>query len=260
MIHHGEGNGKAGGKDAIERGSARPKPLTVQPEGIPAELRERPQWIGWRYEQRQDKGGGRKWTKVPVGVKTGRPASSTDAGTWATCDAALAAYRRGGLDGLGFVFSPDGPFAGVDLDDCRDPATGALAGWAIALVKEFDTYGEVSPSATGAKLFLRGKVPAGGNRKDKIEVYDRGRYFAVTGVRLPGSPADVRGRQAQLDRLHARLFPPKAKAGRVSGPGERSANLSDDDLIRRAGEAANGDKFRALWDGDTTGYASDSEA
>jgi primase-polymerase (primpol)-like protein len=37
-------------------------------------------------------------------------------------------------------------------------------------------------------------------------------------------------------------------------------DLTDDEVIRRAGEAANGQKFRALWAGDVGGYGSQSEA
>src|SRR5262249_42941595 len=37
-------------------------------------------------------------------------------------------------------------------------------------------------------------------------------------------------------------------------------NLDDDALINRAMNATNGAKFRKLWSGDSTGYASESEA
>jgi len=36
--------------------------------------------------------------------------------------------------------------------------------------------------------------------------------------------------------------------------------LDDDELIERAKEAANGEKFQRLWRGDTSGYPSHSEA
>jgi primase-polymerase (primpol)-like protein len=36
--------------------------------------------------------------------------------------------------------------------------------------------------------------------------------------------------------------------------------LTDDEVLRRAMAAKNGDKFKRLWEGDTSGYSSDSEA
>src|SRR5262249_3850325 len=39
-----------------------------------------------------------------------------------------------------------------------------------------------------------------------------------------------------------------------------SLDLDDDELIRKASQAKNGEKFAALWKGDTSGYPSPSEA
>jgi hypothetical protein len=41
---------------------------------------------------------------------------------------------------------------------------------------------------------------------------------------------------------------------------ESNRELTDEEIICRAGAAKNGDKFRRLWDGDTSGYTSPSEA
>ena len=106
--------------------------------------------------------------------------------------------RRREHDGLGFLLG-DG-WAGVDLDKCRDPESGALTQWALDIVARFDSYTEISPSRTGLKIFVRGSLPEGtGGRRRKgfaaykgcpdgpesgeIEVYSATRYFTVTGVR-----------------------------------------------------------------------------
>jgi putative DNA primase/helicase len=140
----------------------------------------------------------------------------------------------------------------------RDPETGDLEPWASTVIKDFDTYTEVSPSNTGLRLFGRGKIPPGGHRKDKIEVYDAGRYFAVTGHRLPGTPATVTDCQGPLSSLCDRLFEVSSKASAVRG---RSCpiviDLDDQELLRRASRAQNGEKFSALWAGDTSGYEGD---
>ncbi len=163
-------------------------------ENIPEELRERPQWVCWRYEA---KPGDDKPTKVPYTVGTSRRASSTDLMTWRTFEEAHKAYEFGydGLsgteyggpsyDGIGFVFSDGDPFCGIDLDKCRGPETGAAAPWAQEIIgRAGDGYIEASPSGTGIHIIIRGSVRGGGVRKGPVEMYSRGRYFTITGHAL----------------------------------------------------------------------------
>src|SRR5881394_4068543 len=105
-----------------------PLPRPVYVEAIAAELKARPQWVLWRYEQR-----GGKWTKVPYQTNRARAAADASA-TWTTFELAWAQYGRGGYAGLGFVFSPDDPYTGVDLDKCRDPETRVIDPWALDIV------------------------------------------------------------------------------------------------------------------------------
>jgi putative DNA primase/helicase len=158
---------------------AKPQILPVNPEGIPPELRSLPQWVLWRLERRKD-----KWTKAPY-QPNGQTASSTDPRTWCIFSAAVDAFQRGGFNGIGFVFNGNG-IMGVDLDSCRDPATGTLEPWAEEIVQAFQSYVEISPSGRGVHIICRGKLPPAGRRKDKIEMYDSGRFFCMTGTRLEG--------------------------------------------------------------------------
>src|SRR3954463_817485 len=72
---------------------------------VPECLRERDQWVLWRYELR-----GLKWTKCPYKAHApGRKASTTDPQDWDTFEAAVRAYTkamgtRDRADGIGFVF------------------------------------------------------------------------------------------------------------------------------------------------------------
>ena len=61
----------------------------------------------------------------------------------------MSAVERYGCDGVGFVFSETDPYAGVDLDDCMGQEN-ELGPTAQAIVKDFDTYTEISPSGVGA--------------------------------------------------------------------------------------------------------------
>ena len=116
-------------------GSIPPKPntLEVRPQNIPAELRERSQWVLWRWEQRLDGSGVLKWTKPPFGLD-GSYADSTSLTTWTTFIQAFDAYQRDAFDGVGFVLTSRDPYVGLDLDHCRNPETGQIAPWAAEFV------------------------------------------------------------------------------------------------------------------------------
>ena len=109
---------------------------------------------------------------------------------------------------MGFRFTPDDPFTGIDLDGCRDKLTGDIEPWAQKLIDRFATYTEVSPSGTGVKMFVRGHVLKCGELVKfaphvGIEVYDRGHYFCVTGDAMPGTPRTIADAQGALDELVA---------------------------------------------------------
>lgn len=146
-------------------------------ENIPEELRQRPQWVVWKLEQRDGKD-----TKVPYIPGGVGKASTTDLTTWRTFEDALQSLRTGRYDGVGFVFCSGDPFAGVDLDNCRDPETGELEEWAEKIVKAFGGYAEASPSGTGVHIIVRGKAP--NKKRGDVEAYSSERYFTMTGRAL----------------------------------------------------------------------------
>lgn len=179
----------------------------VCPDNIPDALKAYDQWLVWRRE------GG---TKVPYRADGGGLASSTDPATWSTFAAAYHAYVERGESGIGFVFTADDPFCGIDLDDCIDSEEGR-APWASALLQSLSTYSEVSPSERGIKLIACGALPGGTGIKRKgarvaeslkpkdapggIEAYDRGRFFTITGWRVEDTPASIQPAQQAIDAL-----------------------------------------------------------
>ena len=211
------------------------------------------QWVCWEWEQRDG-----KTTKVPCSPHEPRHAKSDDPTTWGTLTEARQSARERGYDGVGFVFTAEDPFCGVDLDKVLDLETGEIEGWALEIVRELDSYTEISPRGKGLHIILRAELPAGGNRKGRVEMYDRGRFFTVTGRHLSGTPKHVEDRQPQLEALHRRLFPPRS-APSLNG---HMDSVADEDLIEKAANAANGEKFSLLWSGDWegAGYGSRSEA
>ncbi|MCX7428900.1 MAG: AAA family ATPase, partial [Planctomycetia bacterium] len=175
--------------------------LPAQLDGIPAELRQLPQWCLWKIRTRRGKP-----TKVPYQIN-GREAKPNDPSTWTTFAKMGDRCQQGYYDGPGFVFQQGGGLVGIDLDGCRDPETGEIAEWAKGVVGALSSYSEVSPSGSGVKLWVRGEspFPSGKNRKldyppmggkpsAGIEIYSHGRYFAVTGLHLDGTPTTIQAR------------------------------------------------------------------
>ena len=68
------------------------------------------------------------------------------------------------------------------------------------------------------------------------EIYDSGRFFALTGHHLEGTPATIERRPAQVLALYERLDPPRPAATVTVIPTERIAD--DDELIERSRNAA----------------------
>jgi putative DNA primase/helicase len=108
-------------------------------------------------------------TKVPIDPHTGGRASSTNRRTWSNYAIAVDALERLRLDGIGFVFSANDPYVGIDLDNCRNPETGEIAPRALQIMRLLNSFTEISPSGRGLHIFVRGKLPPGGNRKDGVE-------------------------------------------------------------------------------------------
>jgi len=158
---------------------AEPEGITELLENIPEELRRRPQWVCWKLEKRDGKP-----TKMPYIAGGVGKASSTDSLTWRTFEEAVQALEAspGRYDGIGFVFSSGDPFAGVDLDDCRDPETGELEEWAQKIVELLGGYAEASPSRRGVHIIVRGKAP--NKKRGRVEAYSSERFFTVTGEAL----------------------------------------------------------------------------
>ena len=126
-------------------------------------------------------------------------------------------YGTGGV-GLEFTTLTDGRCTGgVDLDSCRDPASGILLAWAQNFVDQLAIYTEVSPSGTGVKtfftfhaadyfalrealgrngqgelLFSKNWKLQGDDHPPGVEVHLGNRYFATTFNAVPGSTDTLR--------------------------------------------------------------------
>jgi len=219
-----------------------PLPVRAGANSIPEELRALPQWVA-RGREPGD--------KVPVDPRTGRNASVTDPSTWGTYEEATAAVQKHKLQGVGFVFTGNDPYVGVDLDKCRDPQTGKVAEWAQEIVQSLASFTEVSPSGTGLHIIVKGCWPPGANRKGPVEVYSQDRYFTVTGdvVDLRRTIAE---RTPELENLRLKHFGPAQKVRQplpVRPKPEAPGSMTDAQIIALGQDSANNAKFAALWAG-----------
>jgi putative DNA primase/helicase len=244
-------------------------PIVNEPEAIPETLRERDQWVCWREEERDGKP-----TKIPVTPGAGGFASATESETWASFEAALDYSETEHADGIGFVFTDDDSIVGVDLDDCRDPETDDVDDAALDIIERFDSYTEVSPSGTGYHVLITGTLPEGRNRRGSVELYDTARFFTVTGDHVEWTPTRVARRQDALTAIHREYVQDTerdtaSESEQRDGTDARSpttdaadvdVDLEDEDLLEKARNASNGEKFERLWNGNTVGYDSQSEA
>lgn len=229
--------------------------MQVQFEKIPQHLKDNGQFCNWRYELRDG-----SQTKVPYMSGTKRKANVDDTTTFVAFETAASAT---GYDGIGIRVCNG--IVGIDLDHCMED--GNLLPWAQEIVDHFHTtYIEISPSGTGIRIFCL--EPSSFDydtqtyyiKKGNIEVYIPGhtnRFLTVTGNTINGAEVTETADALVwlLDTYMRRPTPPTLA---VAAPGE--SYLSDDAVIRKASASKNGAKFTRLWNGDITGYKSQSEA
>ena len=234
-----------------------------------------------------DLGGFRQWvaytlpSKEPINPHTGYNAKSTDASTWSDYQRAMNRAKTLENGGVGFMFGEPGKpsgIAGIDLDDCFDGDDEGhvfLTDYASEIVRLMDSYTEYSPSKTGLHILFKlskslhdidssfntGKK----NTALKIEIYDSGRYFTVTG-NVYGEYKPVEDRTEQARQVIAKYFTQQAPAKKQEAQSHSQGELfkpseSDSELWQKMfSNATNGHKIRRLYEGDITEYNNDDSS
>lgn len=133
-------------------------------ENIPAELKAVKQWVCWDD------------SKLPKNPNTGGNAQSNNKSTWGTFDEAVAAVKKYGFRGIGFMFDQKTGYFGVDLDKCLDNAE-----FIEEFVETLQSYTEISKSGNGIHIICKGTLPPGNRRRGSVEMYCERRYFIMTG-------------------------------------------------------------------------------
>ena len=274
---------------------------------IPAELKNLKQWVLWKSEQ---KPGAKKPTKIPYQTN-GKRADTMNPETWGEFDEVFEKYQEPSIkyqedtppnplllerelqtsniehrtsfeySGIGFVFSANDEYCGLDFDDYIDDA-GVVSETVINWIERFDSYTEISQSGKGIHIIIKGLIPGTKRRKGKFEVYESGRYFAFTGELYDTNYYVIQERQGVLDGFYYDViekyqvssikYQEKTHPLIPSQEGKQSPlpksdcnqstnrHLTDNEIIEKLTVAKNSQKFLRLWGGDFSDYASQSEA
>ena len=217
-------------------------------DNIPPELKTYPNWVCGRDD------------KSPVSLGTGSNAKSNDPGTWGTFGQAVSYFQKhknNGIRTIGFEVG-ESPFVGIDLDHCIDFETATFDHLAIDVIKILNTYTEISPSGTGIRMFVKGKIPEDNRKSGNFEIAQAGKYFSVTGRHLDVTPKEIAANQEGLTEVYNLYFKRNSKVTSVRKGDE--AILSDETVMARMFSGSNGEKIRNLFDGNFPDYPSQSEA
>lgn len=212
--------------------------LPVLREGIPLELQRHDRWVLWQSQPR-----GNRRAKVPV-----RPnkqfTSVNNPDHWLDFESVWDAYQSGGFSGLGFCLVGDG-LVFVDYDSAGDRLESddlgdlSVRGWT-----------ERSPSGQGLHTVVIARKPVvecrfkpQNSKIKEVEVYDRDRYFTVTGHTV-GDCSELWDNQVDIDRL-CRHFPQRNQARYVA----IESAISDEQIWEKMMSSSQAGKILRLWSG-----------
>lgn len=213
-------------------------------QNIPKELQDLNQWLVWHYEDV----GALKPTKVPH-------SSVNDPATWLSFSNAVELIAHGKGDGIGFVFTDNDLYAGLDLDTVPNNEWQAVERQQH-IFRSFDSYSEISPGGQGLHIIIKGSIPVG-RKRSSIEIYSSHRYFTFTGNVYNKVP--IQERQGLLNQLFEQMGASIPKTMLFTGDKEEKHN--DQEILAMASNATNRDKFVQLHSGEwQTLYNSQSEA
>lgn len=192
--------------------------------------------------------------KLPKNPYTGGNAQTNNPSTWGTYNDAIDGCRKYGFDYIGFVFTSNTPYFGVDLDHCLDKVD-----FCDEFVETLQSYSEISRSGKGLHIICKGSLPDGARRKGGVEMYSSGRYFICTGNIYNEKYTSIRDCTEEIKILHAKYFPSSIQ--NVMTQQTSNLNLTDEEILTKARNSKTGSAFNLLYSGQWQGmYYSQSEA
>lgn len=217
---------------------------------IPNELKEKKQWVCFKTVPKAG-----HWGKQIFSPITDKFAEVNNSDTWAEFETTLNYAKRKNMDGLVFVLSEGIVF--IDMDD-MDSKPVEIQEEIARLCGELDTYCESSVSGKGLHFLCKGKLPPQARKKDDkkgLEMYDSRRFVCMTGKVINGQN-EIRDLSAVIGEINLRYLgqPYKEQIRRSV------ATETDNEVIQAIRRSRQGNKFDRLYNGDWSGYESQSSA
>ena len=217
---------------------------------VPDEMKKRPNWVVVKTWWNADKG---KYNKRPVNCNSdkGEYAESDNPETWTTFDNALKYLKEKGGTTVAYALDGKDNISCIDLDRCYDEN-----GQPSALAKEIlskcgKTYAEKSVSGNGLHIFgkTNGMDIRTFSKDGDLEFYQKEHFIAMTGDGAGCSRLESFDTPEMKELLSRKCEKREEWKGVCKGVNGLST-MTDRDVVEKAGNAKNGDKFKRLYAGE----------
>ena len=215
---------------------------------VPDEMKARKNWVAVRTWKSAEKD---KLSKRPIDCNTGNYAESDNPETWTTFDKALEYVREHGGTTVAYALDGKDKVSCVDIDRCFDE-NGELSETAKeALKRSGATYAERSVSGNGLHIFGKtdGMDLRTFSKGGDLEFYQKEQFIAMTGDGAKTKDLvnfDSCGMKPYLESKCEKRIEWKGVCKVENG----LSSMSDKDVVEKAREAKNGDKFKRLYTGE----------
>ena len=249
------------GKDAVAYGTEYKRPSVeantsfdekekALRAAVPDEMKARPNWVVVKTWWNAEKG---KYNKRPVNCNSdkGEYAESDNPETWTTFDNALKYLKEKGGTTIAYALDGKDNVSCIDIDHCYDENGQPSALAKEVLSKCGKTYVEKSVSGNGLHIF--GKTSGMDIRtfsKDgDLEFYQKEHFIAMTGDASGYSRLESFDTPEMKELLSRKCEKREEWKGVCKGVNGLST-MTDRDVVEKASNAKNGDKFKRLYAGE----------
>ena len=217
---------------------------------IPDEMKARPNWVVVKTWWNADKG---KYNKRPVNCNSdkGEYAENDNPETWTTFDNALKYLKEKGGTTVAYALDGKDNVSCIDLDRCYDENGQPSALAKEVLSKCGKTYIEKSVSGNGLHIFGKtGGMDIRSFSKDgDLEFYQKEHFIAMTGDGSGYSRLESFDTPEMKELLSRKCEKREEWKGVCKGVNGLST-MTDRDVVEKASNAKNGDKFKRLYAGE----------
>ncbi len=215
---------------------------------VPDEMKARKNWVAVKTWKSAEKD---KLSKRPIDCNTGNYAESDNPETWTTFDNALKYLKEKGGTTVAYALDGKDNISCIDLDRCYDENGQPSALAKEVLSKCGKTYVEKSVSGNGLHIFGKtsGMDIRTFSKEGDLEFYQKEHFIAMTGdgagfYRLESF--DTPEMKELLSRKCEKREEWKGVCKGVNG----LSTMTDRDVVEKASNAKNGDKFKRLYAGE----------